>query len=355
MPSQRDLYDVIIVGAGPVGCYAARQLLAQKPKPRVLLLDGASKPGHKACSGLYSTHLKTFVPIRKQWLEHTVRGAVLHGPKGAAVHVRKPGTAAYVVHRARFCAWLQKGLPIRKPVRVTALTSHEDHIALHASQGLYRAKLVFGCDGATSTVRKAAKLPEPKEKVTGLIALARERDASMDVELFFDRTKAADGFFWRIPRGRTVEYGLFATKATFPQLLSFFPQLRTLEHHKEGALIPIGPTRTYADRVLLLGDAAGITKPWSGGGVIFGFTCGQIAARVAREALRSGDCSAKALARYEAEWRHALGKPIRFGLLFRRAYRHLNNTAVDRGLRLIAAKPGLSSQDMDFPDLEAIS
>ena len=351
----RALYDAIIVGAGPVGCYAARQLLAQKPKPRILLLDSAARPGHKACSGLYSTRLRSFVPIQKRWLEHTVRGAILHGPKGARLVVRKPRTAAYVVHRSRFCAWLQKGLPIRKPIRVTALTQHEDHAALHTSRGLYRAKLVLGCDGAASIVRKAAGLPEPKEKVTGLIALAQEQDRSDSVELFFNPSLLKDGFFWRIPRKATVEYGLFATQARFPQLLSFFPQLQRLPHRREGALIPIGPNKTYADRVLLLGDAAGITKPWSGGGIIYGFICAKIAARVAAQALRSGDCSARALAQYEKGWRRALGKQIRFGLLFRKAYRHLNNPAIDRALRLLASKRALSSQDMDFPDLERIS
>jgi flavin-dependent dehydrogenase len=61
--------------------------------------------------------------------------------------------------------------------------------------------------------------------------------------------------------------------------------------------------RTYGDRVLAVGDAAGLVKPTTGGGIYYSVISGEIAAEVLGKGLAEGDLSAAALREYEGCWR----------------------------------------------------
>ena len=94
-------------------------------------------------------------------------------------------------------------------------------------------------------------------------------------------------------------------------------------------LLPVGPVRrTYGRRTLLVGDAAGLTKPVTGGGIFYSLLSASFAAETLVEALAADDLGAKRLARYEARWRQRLGREIRTGGWFR----HLLATLTDRDL-----------------------
>jgi flavin-dependent dehydrogenase len=70
-------------------------------------------------------------------------------------------------------------------------------------------------------------------------------------------------------------------------------------------------TRRYGQRVLLVGDAANLVDPLNGEGIHTALESGQIAARVADEALRADDLSAPFLARYDRRWQAAFGLDLR--------------------------------------------
>ena len=61
--------------------------------------------------------------------------------------------------------------------------------------------------------------------------------------------------------------------------------------------------RSYADRVLAVGDAAGLVKPTTGGGIYYSVVSGEIAAEVLDAQLATNDLSASALREYEHKWR----------------------------------------------------
>lgn len=60
--------------------------------------------------------------------------------------------------------------------------------------------------------------------------------------------------------------------------------------------------KTYIDRVVVVGDAAGQIKPTTGGGIYHDLLCAEIAANNLQQALESGDLSARRLANYQREW-----------------------------------------------------
>jgi flavin-dependent dehydrogenase len=84
-------------------------------------------------------------------------------------------------------------------------------------------------------------------------------------------------------------------------------------------LMPVAPVRrTYANRVLAIGDAAGLTKPVTAGGIFYSLLSSDLAADTLVEAFAAGDLGARRLSRYETRWRQRLLPEIRSGRWFRR-------------------------------------
>ena len=343
------MYDAIIVGAGPVGLYAAR--LCKEAGLNILILEeheSIGKPDH--CSGLISTNLEDFVKIDKSWVEHKVEGAVMYSGKNK-VQLKKNDTAAYVINRSKFDKSLSKGLEkeILFNQRVENIDIKDDHVEVKTSKDIHKAKMILGCDGSNSIIAKEVG-SKPRELVKGIIAMKKERNEKKYVEMWFNKKLAKDGFIWKIPRKKTTEYGMMSSDASFKTLESFF-KLGAISE-KKASLIPIGPSKTYFNRVLLIGDAAAQVKPWSGGGVVYGLTCAKIAVNVIKEALKENNFSEEFLKRYEDQWKNAIGKNITAGLMFREFYKDCSENDIEKFFE-IASKASMSNLDMDFPLLNA--
>ncbi len=314
------MHDVIVVGAGPAGLYAAK-LLKEKGLDILVIEEheNIGEPNH--CSGLVSTNLEKLVPVEDDFLEHTVSGAVMHTPAGD-IKLQKPGIAAYVINRPVFDRSLAKGLePLITHARCKSVTIERGCAVVRTDKGDLKSRLVLGCDGPGSVVAKAIGTG-PREMLKGVIAIENTKDTSENVELWFDKKAAPDGFLWKIPRGGRTEYGMMSTMAGFERLTSFFKNdFNAPGIEKFGGFVPIGPRRTYSDRVMIVGDAAAHVKPWSGGGVIYGLTAAVIAAEIAGRAIEKNDFSADLLSEYEKRWRDEIGKGITLGLMFREFYK----------------------------------
>jgi geranylgeranyl reductase family protein len=335
-------HDVIIVGGGAVGLYAASLL---EKSLDVLVVERQKTIGHKVCSGLVSVNVDGFVDPGDS-VEHKVSGALLHSPGGATVGLKKKSAAAYVIDRKRFdrllagrlSCHLKTGVPARE------IRSGPEGITVKTGKGDFKSEIVIGCDGAGSVVRNHMSR-KPSETLTGLIAITPEKNSSDHVDLFFDKNFVKDGFFWKIPRGRATEYGAMGSAISFQTIESFF---KIKNYEKQAAPIPLGPPKTFADRALLIGDSAAQVKPWSGGGVVFGFTAAKIAAGVLKTCFQENDFTAEALSSYELEWRNKIGKEIGFGLMGREMLKDLTNRQLD-GLFNKIQGHRLSHLDMDFP------
>jgi flavin-dependent dehydrogenase len=86
--------------------------------------------------------------------------------------------------------------------------------------------------------------------------------------------------------------------------------------------------------VLAVGDAAGLVKPTTGGGIYYSLISGRIAAETLDEALRADDLREARLRRYETGWRHRLGADIRIGLAFRTLASRMNDRSIDAVVEL---------------------
>ncbi|MDJ1432201.1 geranylgeranyl reductase family protein [Halostagnicola sp. A-GB9-2] len=320
------MYDFVVVGVGPPGARFARR--AAKNGHDVLALEKGSIGEPLACSGHVSTDVWNFTGegAREELLQNEVRGARFHvqGPGSDSYPFYKDEVVSNVIDRVgldRHLAELARdaGADVRDEHTVTAVRESADSVEIDAKgpdgERTFEAKMVAGCDGPRSRVREALSLPEPDELLHGVLAFSDEADD----EDFVDVHLTAPRFFaWRIPRGDAgVEYGLAAPPGV--QVNKHFEELVDgyevdVSHRCSGA-IPIGPPdRVTTRRGFLLGDAAGQTKPFTGGGILYSMTCADHAAR------EIDPDRPTSLAAYEHTWREELEREQRFGHLIRRAY-----------------------------------
>jgi len=320
------MYDFVVVGVGPAGARLARR--TAEAGYDVLALEKGTVGTPLACSGHVSTDVWDYVPegSAADLRQNRVYGANFHlgGPGSRAYPFYKTDEVSNVIDRVALDRTLADaaraaGADVREDHTVTDVTVADDRatVTARADGGTvtFETRLVAGCDGPASRVRREAGLPEPAETLHGVLAF----DGTPDHGDFVDVHLTVPRFFaWRIPRGDAgVEYGLAAPPGAdvterFERLTDAYG-VETDRRCSGG--IPIGPPDTVTgDRVFLVGDAAAQTKPFTGGGILYGMT----AADCAAETIDPADPAT--LAAYERAWRAELGREIRLGGLIRRAY-----------------------------------
>ena len=170
--------------------------------------------------------------------------------------------------------------------------------------------------------------------------------ARAEIEVRFGNEVAPSGFAWLVPVTRDrVPYariGLMSatrSRERFATMLAKLCASVGLDPAKIPAprlkMLPLGPVaKTFADRVVAVGDAAGLVKPTTGGGIHYSLLSGSLAADVIGQGLRANRLHPGALARYERLWRKRLGPEIRVGLAFRRIAARLSDDSIDQIIEL---------------------
>jgi flavin-dependent dehydrogenase len=167
------------------------------------------------------------------------------------------------------------------------------------------------------------------------------------VEIDLDRSLAPRGFAWLVPFQREntsmARIGLMASDnpagrfKRYTDVLARRHGAGTIRMRPRLKLLPLAAVkRTYADRILAVGDAAGLAKPTTGGGIYYSLLSGQLAAGVLVAALQHDRTDAATLRAYETQWEARLGPELRTGLAFRTLAARFDDSAVDALLDLAA-------------------
>jgi len=288
-------WDVVIVGAGPVGGHTAN-LLATRGH-RVLLLEEHNEIGRPfQCAGLVTPNAMKQVGLYETILEE-VDGALIHGPSGTLVPVGTEGTVrTYVVCRKLFDEAVVKqsmvsGATLWLKSKPISAEAHSYGVNLVISRDgketEISTKLLIGCDGAHSWTRRFFKMGRPKELMVGFqteVVGYQYRKRWLEM---YSGSEIAPGFFaWVIPSGNdSCRIGLWSTadrlegrsiEECYANLLNHPLWKERFAGIKETARycgpVPSGMIRkAYKNRVILIGDAAGMAKPTTGGGIGPGF------------------------------------------------------------------------------------
>lgn len=357
MQQENKQADAVIIGAGPAGSYTALRLAMLGAKTYVYEEHSEiGVPSH--CAGHISINsLKKlgYFPLPEGIVENTFNAANFYSPSGTSfsLHLKKPVTC--VLNRAKFDQHIaaqakQAGATFHLGTPVKSLRIENNYIkGVNLQDGTeVLSKITISAEGVSSRLFRQAKLGEFCKK--GLVyAVETEIDKVYDVEEHTVEVylgSSAPGFYgWLIPRpDGTAKLGI-ATNNGNPQ--SYLKNLVTThpiaKKQVKGAkivktnyhVIPLtGPiSRAYGNGFLAVGDVASQVKPTTGGGVVFGLTCGEVAANVAKRSLDLGDVSAKALSVYQKRCDELLNFDVLFMLRLRRFLNSLSDKRWDSVLR----------------------
>jgi digeranylgeranylglycerophospholipid reductase len=343
--------DVVVVGGGPAGLIAARELATAGFDVRVLEEhDVIGAPVH--CTGVLGLDAFDELSLSRRAIVGAADAARFVSPNGTTVVIDAERVRAAVVDRGIFDrdladSALDAGAAIHTGVRVASVAGGPRSVTIRtadAASGTIEARAAILACGASYRFNRALGLGVPSVLVHS--AQLEVPFPPLDqVQVHFGRKIAPGGFAWVVPFGREgttfARVGLLCERDAGVRFKVFADSIRAACGLSEPwpaprlRVLPLGPiTRTWTDRILAVGDAAGLVKPTTGGGIYYGLLTGHLAAGVLVEALAEDRLGARRLKEYERRWRARLGPEIRAGLAFRAVAAKLNDVAVDRLVEL---------------------
>jgi digeranylgeranylglycerophospholipid reductase len=349
--------DAIVVGGGPCGSFAAWTLA--KLGAKIAVFEDHKKiglpshcAGHVSINGLKRLGLR--LPLRI--FENEICGAFFYSPSGLEFRVKRTSPVTYVLNRELLDEHLAElamkaGAQYFTGSRVNSIVSKSGSVAGVAIgrkevEKTVASNIVIDAEGCSALLLKKAGMQTlDRSMVVNAIQAEVDRVDDIDVdmvEVYLGQKYAPGLFAWIIPKkDGSAKVGL-ATKAGDPrEFLRRFMQkhpvaserlmeskITSLSMHpiSLGGAIP----KTYANGLLVVGDAASQVKPTTGGGIIFGLLCARIAGKVAYEAIENRDFSEKILSRYQLQWRKLIGFDLAMMLKLRKMLDRLSDDKMDK-------------------------
>lgn len=353
-------YDVIIVGAGPAGSMTARHCAKRGLSTLVLEKDADIGSPKRCAEGLSIRGFdRAGLEYNPKYCMQPIKGAKLYAPGGKSVTLAKDETWGYVLERKVFEKHLAKdaikaGADYMVRATVTDLIKADGKVSGVSGQYLgenfeFSSKLVIGADGTESKIGRMAGLRTTNKLIDYISGYQYEMAGVEDVDddkihMWFGNDITPKGYLWAFPKGDdlvNIGIGIISTEnekksareyldrfiASNPQ---YFKNASPVEVNAGG--IPVcGEIKDpfVDDNIMLVGDSAHQVSPIHGGGMSTNLYAAQICARIAAEAIESGDTSKSKLMEYEREWRETDGVKMIKHLKLRHFVESLSDTDFD--------------------------
>ena len=324
------IYDVIIVGGGPIGTFIASHIASSGYE--VLILEEHAEIGNPAhCSGLFSTHIMDIVG--KLGVLHPAKYATVHAPDGGKLKIGNGKIHGYVVDRVKFDREMaKKAVECGAELHLKERVKKVSYPAVYTAKKEYRGKIIVGADGINSIVRKSLKVQSPK--ILGAMQVTAKYNVENieSVDIFVGYSVAPGFFAWIIPLFDNLsKIGLASYENSWTYLKRFLKKVNARVLSISGGGIPIGTVdRSYGKGTIIVGDAAGHVKATSGGGIYPGLMASKCAIDTIKKALEIGDFSESMLSSYENCWRNGIGKELKQALYLHKIYRKIKDEEFNR-------------------------
>jgi len=360
--------DIVVIGAGPAGLAAAREL-SRGDLDYLVLFRENSPCEDKPCAG--------FIPRRgleRSGLDifpgaHPVMGARIKLP-GSAIetvvfdeHVGVNASRADI-GRAQLLMISGGSENLWARTRVDSVVINREGCRVNYTRdddkGTLSSAIIIDASGANPVSQKVNPIRE-RIPVTGMgysvqyqmiLPSGSESFGNLN-DYYYGREYSPRAYAWVFPRGPEVAVGtggliahVRAAEKSVTEYLDYLvneaePVRTDLEGakvvKKEAALMPLAGTVTpsYSDRLMLAGDASGHCSPISGEGIHYSMVAGELAAKTAQKALEQGDTSSRMLSKYQKLWLKEIGSDLKWG-------RWLQRRILEGSSSINSSKPGRS-------------
>jgi geranylgeranyl reductase family protein len=334
------MYDVIISGAGPAGSMTA--YTCAKAGLDVLLLDKVTFPRDVPCGGGISVRSEKIlrlagINLPADLIEQELSGLQFMGPDQKPFVLRSSETLGYTVKRSQFDHYLvnqaiKVGAKFIDSCTLQQLETHQNRVTVETEKGVFESHLLIGADGVTSTVGHLSGLRKPLNPDRVGVALEVEVPISRKlwssvldpsvIQFWF--LSIPFGYFWVFPRKDSLSLGIggMATKlGNATKKLHGLARIFTNRHDLPPFSIPKirgrmllaleYPVLETTDRILLVGDAAGLVDIFTGQGICYALESGFLAATTAIKSVKIKRFTKKMLSEYTWNARRRFGEEIR--------------------------------------------
>ncbi len=306
----KEIFDVIVVGAGPAGSTAAKE--CSDYGLETILIEKQSIPRVKPCGGGVSQKALKLIEagVPDDLIEQRIKGIRLFSPSLSSVDIVAKEPIGITTQRDKFDAFLTQlaikaGCQLIQADEVIDLLIEEEGVICKLQSGkTFKGSIIIGADGANSVV--AAKAGIRKKWSNDEVALCLEGEARISeadmrkldpeiLELYF--INIPFGYGWLFPKKSSISLGVAGGLAYLQNKRSIFSDFcSTVSKLKginitvpkfEAHLAPAGgiKRKIVADRIMLVGDAAGFIDPFTGEGIYYAMRSGQIAADCCKKAI----------------------------------------------------------------------
>jgi digeranylgeranylglycerophospholipid reductase len=363
-------FDVIVVGAGPIGSTTAENLA--RASLRVALLEEhpcVGLPNH--CSGLISPRTLKLAGVAEESVGQAMFSrARVWGPGGKTLWLQSDSVQAIAIDRPRLDQILAEraanaGATLLLSTQARRFEHGDGRVRLEArtenGAQYLRAPLLIGADGANSRVARWMGKAHDNESIPAFKADIIFQSGGTDSIEIFVGNRVAPGFFgWIIPiQGKMARVGIGTVESSRRCFQAFLDMVHRrfgdfAIQEKRGVVLPLGPAQGFVgERVMLVGAAARQTKPTTGGGLYFGLRAAELAAATALEAVEHDDFSCEVLSKYEQRWQRLDGQELMYSHWLRRLFLQLSDGDLDLIIQLLNT-PFAQDQirrlgDIDYP------
>jgi geranylgeranyl reductase family protein len=351
-------FDLLIIGAGPAGSFAA-ELLA-KSGARVALFDGRPEGEPKACGGGVTAKALKAWPHLLNAVGRTITELDLYSPSSKRLHLTLDEPFA-IYSRIAFDCYLRDRARDSGAEVVSEKISARKTKRIDKSWRLisdtgseWTGSFLIGADGANSGIAKMLAGPLPPSDMEVAFGYRAPLPANSAAPTAVAFLPGWVGYAWAFPRPDHISFGIATTQDAFDHepldallwqfMIGYYEQcdgqfngkqvkfwkngtqspqrLRIQDHlrstaERYAARIPGLAAKTWDNRKVsgsdwaLLGDAAGFADPVTGEGIYYALRSAELFA----EAYLSG-----ASETYETRWREDFGAELRRAAQMRRRF-----------------------------------
>ena len=335
--------DVVVVGIGPAGAMTLLRLA--ELGINAVGIDSKSEIADKLCTGIIGWECSQRFPADSEIIHYVSSSATVVSPAGMKMKISSSKPQAVILDRVSYIQSIATkamnlGSKILLKNTVVSVSVKDTGVEILTDQGeCFSSQIIVVATGFYSPILKnlgVANQVSSHDYMVASQAMVKTNDTK-EIQVFVGEQKVPGSFAWLVPTSeQTALVGMFTKFRLQGHMSQLIKRLSedgivdsVIKSHSQWG-IPLRPLdRTFSDRLLVVGDAAGLVKPATGGGIYYSFLSGEIAAEVIRDAIEVNSFSPKTLSSYQTKWKAVLNNEIQIGLNVRNLFESFSDEQIE--------------------------